>query len=77
MVILNFSTNAYAHQQFGVGQKGTYKEVLNTQWDIYNGNLTHHNSQNVQAMRLSRHNQPYMIEVDVPSFGATIYEVEK
>ena len=28
-------------------------------------------------MRLPRHNQPYMIEVNVPSFGAMIYEVEK
>ena len=74
---MNFSTNPYEHQQFGVPCKGKYKEILNTEWDKYNGNIIDHVPQEVQAMRLSRHNQPYMIEVNVPSFGAMIYEVEK
>ena len=74
---MNFSTNPYDHQQFGVPCKGKYKEILNTEWDKYNGNLKGHAPQEVQAMRITRHNQPYMIEVNVPSFGAMIYEVEK
>lgn len=77
VIIMNFSTNPYDHQQFGVPCKGKYKEILNTEWDKYNGNLKGHTPQEVQAMRLTRHNQPYMIEVNVPSFGAMIYEVEK
>ena len=77
VIIMNFSTNPYDHQQFGVPCKGKYKEILNTEWDKYNGNLKDHTPQEVQAMRLTRHNQPYMIEVNVPSFGAMIYEVEK
>ena len=77
VIIMNFSTNPYDHQQFGVPCKGKYKEILNTEWDEYNGNLKNHTPQEVQAMRLPRHNQPYMIEVNVPSFGAMIYEVEK
>ena len=77
VIIMNFSTNPYDHQQFGVPCKGKYKEILNTEWDKYNGNLKDHTPQEVQAMRLTRHNQPYMIEVNVPSFGARIYEVEK
>ena len=77
VIIMNFSTNPYDHQQFGVPCKGKYKEILNTEWDKYNGNLKGHAPQEVQAMRLTRHNQPYMIEVNVPSFGAMIYEVEK
>ena len=77
VIIMNFTTNPYDHQQFGVPCKGKYKEILNTEWDKYNGNLKGHAPQEVQAMRLTRHNQPYMIEVNVPSFGAMIYEVEK
>lgn len=39
---MNFSTNPYDHQQFGVPCKGKYKEILNTEWDKYNGNLKGH-----------------------------------
>ena len=37
VIILNFSTNSYDHQQFGVPDKGVYKEVMNTQWKKYHG----------------------------------------
>ena len=77
LVILNFSTNHYDAQQFGVVNAGTYKEVLNTQWAKYNGNYTDDHPQKCQAVRLSRNGKPYMIQCNVPSLGATVFEVEK
>ncbi len=77
LIVLNFSTNGYARQQFGVPEKGAYKEVINSQWAKYNGVLDHNNPQHCQAVRLSRNNQPYMVEIDIPAFGAVIMEVEK
>lgn len=77
LIILNFSTNPYAKQQFGVGISGEYKEVLNTQWAKYNGNLPSDTAQKCQAVRLSRNGKPFMIQCDVPSLGATVFEVEK
>ncbi|MDO4465596.1 MAG: 1,4-alpha-glucan branching protein GlgB [Bacillota bacterium] len=77
VIIINFSTNTYQHEQFGVISKGLYKEVLNSQWDKYNGTWKDPIPQSCQAVRLPRNNQSYMIEVSVPAFGATIFEVEK
>lgn len=77
VILLNFSTNHYDHQQFGVPTKGMYKEILNTQWDIYNGTWVKPTPQTCHSIRIPRHNMPYMIEVNVPALGAAIYEVEK
>ena len=74
---MNFSTNAYDHQQFGVPTKGVYTEILNTQWDRYNGTWQNPVAQVCQSVRLERHHQPWMIEVNVPALGASIFEVEK
>lgn len=77
VVVLNFSTNSYEHQQIGVPEKGEYKEVINTQWSKYNGNYEIDAPQHCRAVRLPRNNQPFMIEINVPSLGATVFEVEK
>lgn len=77
VIIINFSTNGYDHQQFGVPVKGVYKEILNTQWDKYNGTWVNAKPQSCHSIRIKRHNMPFMIEVNVPALGATIFEVEK
>lgn len=77
VIILNFSTNPYDHQQFGVASMGEYKEVLNTEWSKYNGNYKDDTPQKCHAVRLSRNGKPFMIECNVPSLGATIFEVNK
>ncbi|MBQ0064618.1 MAG: 1,4-alpha-glucan branching protein GlgB [Firmicutes bacterium] len=77
VIVLNFSTNGYEHEQFGVCSKGMYKEVLNSQWDKYNGTWINPTPQSCQAVRLPRNNKEYMIEIAVPALGATIFEVEK
>ena len=77
VIILNFSTNGYDHQQFGVPDKGVYKEVLNTQWKKYHGTWDNETPQTCHSIRIPRHNQPFMIEVNVPALGAVVFEVEK
>ncbi len=77
LIVLNFSTNSYENQQIGVHIGGKYKEVLNSQWSRFNGNYKIDTPQTCQAVRLPRNNQPYMIQINVPSLGATILEVEK
>lgn len=77
VIILNFSTNPYDNQQFGVEQGGQYREVLNTEWAKYNGNYTDDTPQKCQAVRLSRHKKPFMIQCNIPSLGASVFEVNK
>ena len=76
VVILNFSPNHYSHEVFGVLTKGTYTEVLNTEWNRYGGSVDAP-AQKCHAARVSRNNKPYMIEVDVPAFGGILLEVVK
>ena len=76
VVILNFSPNHYAHEVFGVLQKGMYTEILNTEWNRYGGTLDAP-AQKCHAIRVSRNNKPFMIEVDVPAFGGVLLEVKK
>ena len=76
VIVLNFSPNHYEHEVFGVIQKGMYKEVLNTEWSCYGGTLDAA-PQKCHAVRVSRNNKPYMIEVSVPAFGGIMLEVEK
>ena len=76
IIVMNFSTNSY-RMQFGVPVRGEYTEVLNSQWARFNGNLLDETPQVARAVRLARNNQPFMIEVDVPGFGAQIFEVER
>ena len=76
VIIMNCSTNPYDNVQFGVSVMGQYKEILNTQWSKYNGNYIDDKPQNCHAVRLPRNNRPYMIQVNVPSLGAIVLEVE-
>ena len=74
VIILNFSPNAYEKHTFGVGHKGTYTEMINTERDIYGGSISE--VQKVKAVK-SEHvcnNQPFTIEVDVPAFGGVLLE---
>ena len=57
--------------------KGVYKEVLNTQWKKYHGTWDNETPQTCHSIRIPRHNQPFMIEVNVPALGAVVFEVEK
>ena len=73
VTLLNFSTNTVT-EQFGVPGKGVYKEILNSQWQKYNGFLDHNNERSFRAVHLSRNHLPYMIQVELPPFSAVILE---
>ena len=76
VVILNMSPNAYRQHAFGVLKAGSYKEILNTDQDIYaGGNMI--NSKAVKAVKAECDQLPYRIIVDVPSFGGVMLEVKK
>ncbi|MGX8852683.1 1,4-alpha-glucan branching protein GlgB [Amedibacillus sp. YH-ame10] len=72
VVILNFSPNAYQKHVFGVPFAGTYNEILNTELDIYGGEIT--GLQKVKAEKEECNKQPYRIAVDVPAFGGVLLE---
>lgn len=74
--VINFSTNTY-RLQFGVPVAGIYKELLNSQWPRYGGNMHDEIPQSVRALRLPLNNQPYRMEINVPAFAAMIFRVEK
>ena len=75
IIILNFSPNMYKAHPFGVYDNGTYKEILNTEQDIYGGTISE--LQKVKAVKQECNNKPYTIAVDVPAFGGVLLEYKK
>ena len=70
IVILNFSPNAYKKHAFGVPEKGVYHELLNTEQDIWGGEITELGK--MKAVEKECNKLPYTIEVDVPAFGGVL-----
>lgn len=75
IVILNFSPNAYKKHAFGVLEKGVYHELLNTEQDIWGGEITELGK--MKAVEKECNKLPYTIEVDVPAFGGVLLELKK
>ena len=75
IVILNFSPNAYKKHAFGVPEKGLYHELLNTEQDIWGGEITELGK--MKAVEKECNKLPYTIEVDVPAFGGVLLELKK
>ena len=75
IVTLNFSPNAYKKHAFGVPEKGVYHELLNTEQDIWGGEITELGK--MKAVEKECNKLPYTIEVDVPAFGGVLLELKK
>lgn len=75
IVILNFSPNHYQQHAFGVPEKGTYHEVLNSEQDIWGGEVTE--LKKYKAVEKECNKRPYRVEVDVPAFGGVLLELKK
>lgn len=75
IVILNFSPNAYKKHALGVPEKGVYHELLNTEQDIWGGEITELGK--MKAVEKECNKLPYTIEVDVPAFGGVLLELKK
>ena len=63
--------NYYEYINIGVSFKGTYKEIFNSDKDVYGG-LNQYNGLPLTTMDMSWCNQPYTISVKLASFGALI-----
>lgn len=76
VVILNFSPNAYKQHRFGVPTSGTYKEILNSEQDVWSGcNIT--NPDKIKTEKVPFNNKEQSICVDVAPFGGIMLEVKK
>ena len=75
VVILNFSPNTYKKHAFGVPEKGVYHELLNTEQDIWGGEIKELGK--AKAVEKESNKLPYTIEVDVPAFGGVLLELKK
>lgn len=69
--IFNMTPNYYEYINIGVSFKGTYKEIFNSDKDVYGG-LNQYNGLPLTTMDMSWCNQPYTISVKLASFGALI-----
>ncbi len=76
VVILNFSPNTYEHHAFGVLEKGSYRQILNSEEDIYGG-CGIGNAKACRAVKKECNHLPYTIHVNVPPFGGVMLEVKK
>ena len=73
VVILNMSPNTYQDHWFGVNEDGFYKEILNSEQDIYAGcNLV--NPKAIRAKKKLVNYKPYYISLDIAPFAGIILE---
>lgn len=72
VVILNFSANPYQGHPFGVPLKGVYKQIVNTELEMYGGDVL--SLRKHKAIPVACNHRAYRIEVDVPAFGGILLE---
>ncbi len=72
IVILNFSPNRYDAHAFGVPMKGVYHEILNTESEMYGGNV--HELKKYKSVKEECTAKDPRIRVDVPAFGGVLLE---
>ena len=76
IVILNFKPIAYHQYKVGVPYYGEYRELLNSDRDIYNGS-NQYNGVTLTSTEAFTHGKPYTIDVTIPPYGAVILKVDK
>lgn len=71
--VFNMTPTYYEKYDIGVNVKGTYREIFNSDKDIYGGD----NQYNGKALKTSEHGpegKPYHITIKLASFGAMIFK---
>ena len=76
LVVLNFTGNYHESYTVPVTQKGVYKEILNTDKNIYSGS-NQINSRQIRAKKGTVLNRPYSIQVCIAPFAGMIFELKK
>ena len=74
--VCNFTPVVYHDFRIGVPYKGEYKEVFNTDGELYGGS-NQLNTEPVISDELGYHNKPYSISIKVPPMAASIFKITK
>ena len=72
LVVCNFTPNTYEDYKVGVPFKGKYKEIFNSDKEIYGGQ-GNVNSRLKQAKKEESHEREYSISIKVPPMGISIF----
>ena len=68
-VVVNFAGHPYHNFRLGLPKPGTWKEIMNTDAEIYGGSGVG-NFGGVQTQEHQRHGRPYSAEITVPPLGS-------
>jgi 1,4-alpha-glucan branching enzyme len=71
IVVCNFTPTLHQNYRIGVPEDGTYREVFNSDWEIYGGS-GQQNSGELPAEAIEYHGQAYSLSLKIPPL-ATIY----
>jgi len=74
VIVLNFKPVVYHNYQIGVPLQGTYIEILNSDRDYYHGSNAYQKKP-LTAHRRSMHGKPYVIQMMIPPYGASILKL--
>jgi len=70
-VIANFTGQSYAKYRIGVPIKGNYREIINSDKEIYGGTGVV-NKKPLQSQEEPFHGMDYSVEMNLPPFGMVI-----
>ena len=73
LVVLNLTPNPLRNYRVGLPLPGVWREVLNSDADIYGGS-NQGNLGGVQAQEYNVHNQPFSAEFTLPPMSAIVFQ---
>lgn len=73
--LFNMCPNSYSNYEIGVKFSGEYKEILNSEWDIYGG--INFATYCVNSEKIYRHGHENTIKVNIAPFSASIFLYKK
>ena len=76
LIVLNLSPNTYHDFHIGLENKGSIKEILNTEKDIYSGsNLI--NSKSIKTSPISHNHLNHSVAIELEAFSGCIFEIKE
>ena len=73
MVVVNFAGNPHHDVVLGVDQPGEYRELLNTDAEVYGGS-GHGNLGKISTSDIQSHGSAQSLVLNVPPLGALVLE---
>jgi 1,4-alpha-glucan branching enzyme len=71
IVICNFRENPYEHYKIGVPKDGSYREILNSDAEVFGG-ANYQNKKILKTKNEPYHGKPVSLEMTIPPFGITV-----